>query len=143
MKLSTTFKILMLAAIFISCKKERDENACALTTNNLSGTYLVTSLKYKPTSTSPEQDYLLLMPACSKDNLLQLKSDGTYRYIDQGIVCTPEDSGNGTWNVTGNQLESDGSLNGTIASYDCKVLVYYLEDTFTDGDRLTFTITKQ
>jgi len=40
-------------------------------------------------------------------------------------------------------LTSDGVLNGTIASYDCKTMIYYTENVIKPGDKLTFTMVKQ
>jgi len=40
------------------------------------------------------------------------------------------------------RLTSDGTLNGTIASFDCKTLVYYIDNAITPGDRLTYTLEK-
>lgn len=144
MKVNAIFKVIILAATLVSCKKDRDEStACELTAGSLSGTYQLTALKYKVTPSSPEQDYLLFMEDCERDDRIQLNSNGTYIYTDAGIICDPNGSGDGTWSVTGNQLQSDGLLTGTISSYDCRILTYYLKDVITTGDRITFTMTKQ
>lgn len=143
MKVNAIFKVIILAATLVSCKKDRDETTgCELTPNSLSGTYQLTGLKYKSSAGAPEENYLFLMEDCEQDDRIRLNSNGTYNYTDEGVSCTPNSTEDGTWSVMGNQLQSDGLLTGTIASYDCRVLVYYIENTFTDGDRLTFTMTK-
>ena len=55
----------------------------------------------------------------------------------------PEESASGTWQLHGKILISDGLLNGTIASWDCKTLVYYIDNAIKPGDRLTYTLEKQ
>lgn len=145
MKVNAIIKVLLITATLVSCKKDRDETtACELTLNSLAGTYQLTALKYKATASAQEENYLSFMEVCEQDDRIRLNSNGTYQYTDEGVTCSPGGStDDGTWGVTGNQLQSDGLLTGTIASYDCRVLVYYIEDAITDGDRLTFTMTKQ
>ncbi|RYY67660.1 MAG: hypothetical protein EOO13_14320 [Chitinophagaceae bacterium] len=143
MKVFTLLKIALLAVTFVSCKKDKEDIACPINRNSLAGSYLVTGISYKPSAALPEQDFLGYMPDCSKDNLLRLNNDGTYVYLEGTNVCDPSDAGSGIWTVAGNNLQSDGTLNGTIASYDCKALVYYLEDVLADGDKMTFTISRQ
>jgi hypothetical protein len=109
----------------------------------LSGSYKLTALQYKANANAAPADYFSYMDDCEKDNILTLKKDGTYNVNDAGTVCTPSDAQNGTWLVKGNTLTSDGTLNGTIASYDCKTLVYYIDNSIVQGDRLTFTMVKQ
>ena len=127
-----------------SCKKDpKPEPACSISMTGLSGAYKLTALKYKQNATAPEIDYLAFMDACEKDDIVTLKSNGTYDYNDAGTVCTPNGTDNGTWSITGNTLTSDGTMNGTISSYDCKTLIYYAENVNAAGDRLTFTMVKQ
>lgn len=133
-----------LSSMIFSCNKEHDNTPeCKISMASLSGSYKLTALQYKSGTTATPVDYLASMDACEKDNILILKSDGTYNSDDAGTVCTPSETDNGTWQVEGNTLTSDGTLNGTIASYDCKTLVYYIENSIKEGDRLTFTMVKQ
>lgn len=88
-------------------------------------------------------DYFTPLEDCEKDDILVLKADGTYKNDDAGTVCEPSGTSEGGWKLNGNTLISEGILNGTIVSYDCKTLVYYLDNTLKEGDRLTFTLTKQ
>ncbi|RYY43839.1 MAG: hypothetical protein EOO06_19105 [Chitinophagaceae bacterium] len=143
MKVFTLSGLLLLSIVFVSCKKDRPESACTVSRSTLAGNYLVTAISYKASPSLPEQDFLLYMPDCSKDNLLQLNADGTYNYLEGANVCDPSDAGSGVWSVAGDRVISDGTLNGTVQRYDCKALVYYLEDVLAEGDRMTFTITRQ
>jgi hypothetical protein len=131
-------------SMLISCKKEKSSTSeCSISLTGLSGSYKLTALQYKASANAPAVDYLAFMDDCEKDDILILKSDGTYNVNDVGTVCTPSNAQNGTWRVEGNTLTSDGELNGTVASYDCKTLVYYVDNSIVTGDRLTFTMTKQ
>jgi len=142
----SAFAVLALTAISIgSCKKSKGDEAkdCALTMANVSGTYRLTALKYNPGEGQPEQDALPLRDACENDDLITLKSDGTYLYQDAGTVCTPGGTDNGTWSLNGKVLSSDGDIYGTVKNFDCKTFVYYIPDIYSSGDKLTFTLTKQ
>lgn len=133
-----------LNMMFISCKKENNNTPeCKVNMTSLAGSYKLAALQYKSGATATPVDYLAYMDACEKDNILVLKSDGTYDSNDGGTVCSPSETSHGTWQVDGNTLTSDGTLNGTVASYDCSTLVYYIENSIKEGDRLTFTLVKQ
>ncbi len=139
-----TFMALTAGMIFFSCRKEKsDASGCSISMAGLSGSYKLTALQYKPSATAAPLDYLATMEACEKDDILILQSNGTYNYNDAGTICTPNGTDHGTWSLSGKTLTSDGKLNGTIASYDCKTLVYYVENALVAGDRLTFTMVKQ
>jgi hypothetical protein len=132
------------SCLFFSCKKEKsDSRGCSINMTNLSGAYKLTALQYKSTATSAALDYMAFMDDCEKDDIIILNSNGVYDYKDAGTVCTPEKKEHGTWQLSGNVLTSDGTMNGTIASYDCKTLIYYVENTVITGDRLTFIMVKQ
>ncbi len=132
--------------LLFSCKKDKSESnngECSISMTSLSGSYKLTALQYKQSASSAPVDYLAYREDCENDDIIQLKSDGTWLYNDLGKVCTPSGSDQGTWQVSGHTLTSDGTLNGTIASYDCKTMVYYVENTLKTGDRMTFTMVKQ
>ena len=136
--------VMAYGSIFSSCKKEKSsEPGCAISMENLSGAYKLTALQYKASADAAPADYLAFMDDCEKDDILNLKIDGTYVSDDAGTVCNPATTSQGTWQLHGNTLTSDGTLNGTIASYDCKTMVYYIENSIKPGDKLTFTLLKQ
>ncbi|MBL7708585.1 MAG: hypothetical protein JNJ86_05910 [Chitinophagaceae bacterium] len=127
-----------------SCQKNRSQDdSCARTTAGLAGTYKLTALKYKAGNDSPELDYMLLREVCENDDLIVLEANGTYRYNDLGLVCSPDGSSIGTWSVAGNVIISDGIVSGTIQSFDCHFLTVYSADFIIPGDRITLTIEKQ
>jgi hypothetical protein len=146
--MKTTMKLALMTmafgSTFFSCKKEKSsESGCAINMANLSGAYKLTALQYQASANAASADYLAFMDDCEKDDILNLKTDGTYVSDDAGAVCNPATTSQGTWQLHGNTLTSDGTLNGIIASYDCKTLVYYIENSIKPGDKLTFTLVKQ
>ena len=134
-------KILLIASIsifaFSSCDKDDDDD-CQTNVANLSGTYKLTALKYKPSGMA-EIDLYATLDACEKDDLTILNSNGTYSYQDAGTVCVPDGSYAGTWSLSGNTITVDGDQ-GTISSFDCNIVTFYQE---SGGDRITFTYDKQ
>jgi Lipocalin-like domain len=147
MKTTTTkWAIMAMTAgtVLFSCKKEKSNTpGCSISVESLSGSYKLTGLQYKATAAAAPIDYLAFRDACEADDIIVLKNNGTYEYNDAGTVCTPSENEHGTWKLNGNTLTSDGTLNGTIASYDCKTLTYYVENSIAEGDKLTFTMVKQ
>jgi hypothetical protein len=132
--------------LFSSCKKETGtNNACKADMPHIAGSYKLTGLKYKLNTTASEQNFLDLLDDCEKDDVLALHADGTYDYNDIGLVCAPGGSNNGSWSITGNRITTSDSdfPEGIISSFDCKSLVYYVNDIYTAGDKLTFTLTRQ
>jgi Lipocalin-like domain len=131
-----------------SCQKEsshnsNETNGCSISMSSVAGTYKVTALTYKAASSEPEVDYLAFMDDCEKDDLTTLNPNGTYKYNDAGVKCSPDETGTGTWSLQGNKMISDGSIGGTISSFDCKKLVLYVENLNQTGDKLVFTMMKQ
>lgn len=130
--------------VLFACKKEKENTPrCPITAENLSGAYKLTALQYKTSANAAPSDYLAYMDDCEKDDIINLKNNGTYKEDDAGTVCDPVKTAEGTWQVHGNTLTSDGTLHGTISSFDCKTLVYYVENAIKPGDRLTYTLEKQ
>jgi len=136
--------VLAGSMVLFGCKKENDNTpGCPITVESLSGAYKLTALQYKAGASAAPSDYLAYMDDCEKDNILHLRDDGTYLEDDAGTVCTPAETSDGTWQLHGKTLTSDGKLNGTIASFDCKTMVYYIDNAIVPGDRLTYTLEKQ
>jgi hypothetical protein len=144
-KMKWALTALVCSTMFFSCKKDpvNPEPDCSINRTNLSGAYKLTAMTYKRSATAPVVNYLDYMDDCEKDDIITLKSDGTYQYNDAGTVCNPNGSDIGTWSVTGNTINSDGTINGTITSYDCKTLMYYAENINLPGDKFSFTMVKQ
>jgi hypothetical protein len=141
--LTFLFPVLAIAGMSISsCKKHKDTD-CPITLSGLAGTYKLTALTYKASPSAPEQDALSTQDACANDDLITLKSDGTYHNDDAGTVCSPNGTGDGTWALMGNTITSDGAISGSVKSFDCSKLVFFISDLNSTGDVLTFTMTKQ
>lgn len=144
MTIKCTLTVMIASALLFSCKKEKSSpSGCEISVTGLSGSYKLTALQYRENATATPVDYLTYLEDCEKDDIMELKGNGTYTYHDAGTVCQEQTVDHGTWEVKGNTLTSDGKLQGTIASYDCKTLVYYVEGALTKGDKLTYTMVKQ
>ena len=141
MKKTTVF-ILSIVLLFSCNKDPKDE--CTTNVTSLSTTYKITGYTYKPTPTSPEQDYftILFPDACDRDNNLTLSSNGTYVITDVGMVCTPSGADNGVWTFTGNSMTIDGEPT-VIESFNCQTLVISFADFMTTGDKMKITLVKQ
>lgn len=139
-------KILLSAAILfttvVSCKKDDGTTTCVTDMVSIAGSYKITAIKYKLSSTSPEQDYFAILPACEKDDIIRLNDIGTAHYQDAGIACTPNNSYASTWSLSGNSITIDGTP-GIIQLFDCKQLVVSASGAFTPGDIFTVTYQKQ
>ncbi|HEX5655396.1 MAG TPA: lipocalin family protein [Chitinophagaceae bacterium] len=140
-------KFFLIAAVsllaFSSCNKD-DDDTCDITVANIAGTYKLTGLTYKANSSAQEQDFLIFIDACERDDLHILNSNGSFTYQDAGTVCSPDGSyTGGTWTLTGNVIDIDGNYSGTIQSFDCRNLVMVESDVLNTGDRFTATFVKQ
>ncbi|MEO5563837.1 MAG: lipocalin family protein [Chitinophagaceae bacterium] len=147
-KLYLPIKMIFFISFFIlvSCQKEKkheDPNTCTLKKSSLAGTYVLTSVTYKATPTSPEQDFMFFMEPCEKDDLFTINANGTYTYSDIATKCSPDGTESGNWSLNGNTIISDGEIAGTIEKFDCKSLVLYDTDVDLPGDRITTTITRK
>lgn len=141
-----TLMVLVAGSLLFSCKKEESSDpapTCAVNMTNISGTYKLTSLQYKSSASATPVEETDFMEPCEKDDIIILKSDGTYDFKDQGTVCSPSGNEHGTWTLKGNTLTSNGKLNGTVTSFDCKTMVYVTENVLVQGDKYTFTMVKQ
>jgi hypothetical protein len=135
--------LLLLSALFFSCKKDKDPG-CATDVSHISGSYKFTAYTYKQTPTSPEEDYFnILFPnACERDDILTLNATGNWTKTDAGSVCSPSGSDSGAWSLSGTSINVDGDIS-TIESFDCKTLILVNNDVMVNGDKLKITLTKQ
>lgn len=138
--------ILLSAAILfttvVSCKKDDSTIPCVTDMVSIAGSYKIKAIKYKTSSSAPEQDYFATFPACEKDDIIRLSANGTANYQDAGIACTPNNSYSSTWSLSGNLITMDGTP-GTIQLFDCKTLVVMASGAFIPGDIFTVTYQKQ
>lgn len=133
----------LLFAGMQSCKKDNSSAPCTISKTGLAGKYKLTALEYKLNATTPAMDYMASMDACEKDDIIELKADGSWLYTDAGTVCSPSGTDNGTWSLTGNTITSDGVVSGTIDSYNCSKLVCITRNVIVTGDMFTQTLQKQ
>ena len=138
-------KIIVVAlafTLFVSCDK--DDDTCNQDMAGIAGSYRVTAVTYKQTSSSAETDYynFFFPDACDRDDILTLNANGTYTLTDAGVVCSPSNTDTGTWSQTGNTIIVDGEA-GTILSFNCDALVFGENDVIIAGDQLKLTLTRQ
>lgn len=143
-------RIFLCAAILgitvVSCKKEKKDDSvpspCVIGTAYIAGIYKTTAIRYKASSSAPEQDYFATLPACEKDDIIKLNVNGTADYQDAGTVCTPNGSYSGTWTLNGDLITIDGTP-GSIQLFDCKKLVVSASGVIVPGDNIIITYQKQ
>jgi hypothetical protein len=111
-------------ALFLTinaCQKS-STTSNARTVQNFSGSYSITAL-------TASLSGLVInlydsLPACERDNLIQLNSDLTAKFIDAGVKCVPPSDSTGIWSLSQNMdtiyLAGSGSY---IQSWDGSTLV--------------------
>ena len=137
-------KLLVVAfalTLFVSCDKDED---CNQDMAGIAGSYRVTAVTYKQTSSSSEVDYynLFFPNACDRDDIITLNANGTYVLTDGGVQCSPPNTDAGTWTQSGNTITIDGEA-GTIMSFNCDAMVFGQNDIIVVGDQLKLTLTRQ
>lgn len=141
MKLTTYLLVAVMTIGFFSCKKEKNKD-CAINESNFAGSYKISSVKYKATSSSPEIDGSSFIDACAIDDVSTFKSDHTYTYVDGGTKCNPPGDGTGTWSLSGSTLTVDG--NGTtVSNFTCSNFTVTTNNVFSPGDMLLITFARQ
>ena len=109
---------------------------------SIAGSYKTLSVKYKASSSAPEQDIFATLEACEKDDIVVLNSNGSANYSDVGTTCTPSGSYTSTWSSNGNNITMDGT-SGIINLFDCKKLVVTTTGAIIPGDVFTVTYERQ
>jgi len=140
-------KIYFLAIIVcMSCKKETAPvDTCTVSEATVAGTYLKTAEKYKSNSSSPEIDNYTFETSCKKDNLYELKNDGSV-VVDEGAdTCPgpPPPGGISAWSLSADKKTMALDAFYTIISFDCKTIVLQEKDFLIAGDTRTVTFVKQ
>ena len=135
--------IILLCAFFTSCKKEQNKT-CNQDMAGISGTYKITAVTYKASTSAADQDYYtqFFTDACQRDDLFVLNANGTFTLMDAGVKCSPAGDDTGTWNVDGNTGNINGSVI-TIQSFDCSSMVIVWPDYFVMGDQIKLHFTRQ
>ena len=129
---------------FFSCKKEKDDSkSCTTDVASISGSYKITSMLYKESPSGTETEvFAFFTEPCERDNILTLKTDGTYHNEDAGTKCDPPADEDGTWTLSGTTISVDGDP-ATIESFDCKKLIVLYSDYATTGDQVKLILTRQ
>lgn len=107
--------VILVAASFSACKKDKDEDV-ALTKENLAGTYKVTGL-----TVAGQEAFNQWYTDCEKDDLYKLNADLSYAYVDAGTSCGNGDE-SGTWSISDKKIVIDGA-EGTVEKFDGKTLI--------------------
>jgi hypothetical protein len=100
-------------SVFSSCKKDKDDNL-AVNSENLVGNYKLADIKVK--SAGVEESAMQNMPACYKDDVLQLKSGGVLQVVDEGTTCDNDETS--TWKLEGDKITIDASVLMFTGPYD-------------------------
>jgi|SRR5450432_94696 hypothetical protein len=122
-----------------ACKKSASNNSSAKTVQNLSGSYSLVSLTASLLGASV--DLYDSLPACDKDNVIQLNANMSAQFVDAGVPCVPPSDSTGTWSLSSNtdSIYVDGSPN-FIKSWDGKTLVLTSQEEIS-GFPVTATTT--
>ncbi|MEO6868029.1 MAG: lipocalin family protein [Ginsengibacter sp.] len=132
----------ILGFTIMSCKKDKDKS-CALTEQNLLGSYKLTSMKYKASASTPEVEARdTFLDPCEKDDIITLLSNHTYQYKDAGTQCQPNGDYNGDWSLNGNSFSVDGDV-ANMDNFTCSGFTISAEGYYQDGDKVTMTYQKQ
>lgn len=136
----------VLLAAFSSCKKDSSEATCELNATSIQGTYKLTSLKYKLTSSTPEVEVFsngAWYEPCERDDTYTFGASNVATYTDAGTTCSPNGSETGTWSLTGTSLNLNGMINGTVSSFSCTGMTVVATNYDSAGDQATFTFVRQ
>lgn len=142
--LKLTLIALVSVSLFASCKKEEDKpTGCLINTANIAGSYKLGGMEYAAGGNVPPIDFMTFIDDCEKDDLLIFVNNGILRHEDKGTRCEESDNEEGTWKLEGNSLRLDGESVGAITSFDCKTMVYAVDNFLKQGDKMTITYIKQ
>ena len=128
-KIVLTASAVALFLAFNACKKT-DSVSGAKTVQNLSGSYNLTALTASLSGISI--NLYDSLPACERDNVIQLNTNMTAQFIDAGTVCVPPSDSTGNWSLSSNTdtIYVAGSAS-FIKSWDGKTLVLTNAETIS------------
>jgi ABC-type Fe3+-citrate transport system substrate-binding protein len=123
-KIALAASIGCLILVINACKKSdsNSSNPSARTVQNFSGSYGITAITANVLGLNV--NLYDSLPACDRDNIIQLDTNKTAQFIDAGVACVPPSDSTGTWSLSSNTdtLYIAGSPN-FIKSWDGKTLV--------------------
>lgn len=136
-------KILLAVTILVavtSCKKDKDDENCTLSSTSIVGSYKTTAVKYKASAADAEIDEFATWDACEKDDIVVLNANNSVTYQDAGISCTPSTNDTGAWLLSGSSLNIDGEIY-TVTAFSCSGMTLTRAGT-TVGELSTITVVR-
>lgn len=131
--------VIVVFLVINACKKSNSSSNSAKTVQNLTGSYSFTAI----TANAMGQtiDLYDSLPACERDNIVQLNADLSAKFIDAGTVCVPPSDSTGTWSLSQNTdtLYVAGGAS-YIKSWDGSTLVLTNSESIT-GVPVPVTVT--
>jgi hypothetical protein len=121
--------VILLFGVINACKKSTTSSN-ARTMQSLSGSYNITAITADVVGQTV--DIYDSLPACERDNIIQLDATGIAKFIDGGVVCVPASDSSGTWSLSQNTdtLYVAGGAS-FIKSWDGTKLVLANQETIT------------
>jgi hypothetical protein len=91
-----------LILVINACKKSdsNSNNPSARTVQNFSGSYKLSAITASVLGLNV--NLYDSLPACDKDNIIELDSNKEAHFIDAGVVCVPPSDSTGTWSLSSN-----------------------------------------
>jgi ABC-type Fe3+-citrate transport system substrate-binding protein len=101
-KIALAASIGTLILVINACKKSdsNSTNPGARTVQNFSGSYKLTAITANVLGLNV--NLYDSLPACDKDNVIELDSNKEARFIDAGVACVPPSDSTGTWSLSSN-----------------------------------------
>jgi Lipocalin-like domain len=119
--------VILIFLVINACKKSASpNNTNTRTVQSFSGSYSFTAITAN--ALGQTIDLYDSLPACERDNTIQLDVNGLASFIDAGIACVPKSDSSGTWSLSQNTdtIYLAGSASNTafyIKSWDGSTLV--------------------
>src|ERR1700751_2581369 len=96
-KLALAATAVSLILVINACKKSdsNSSNPSARTVQNFSGSYNLTAITASVLGVNV--NLYDSLPACDKDNIIELDTNKMAHFIDAGVACVPPSDSTGTW----------------------------------------------
>jgi hypothetical protein len=121
-KTALAFSAIAVFLVIDACKKSDNVSSNARTVQNLSGSYSLVALTANVLGASV--NLYDSLPACERDNLIQLNANGSAQFIDAHTPCSPPSDSTGTWSLSANTDTIYVAGNASfIQSWDGKTLI--------------------
>lgn len=116
----------------VGCKKDSTNGGgttCVLSSEALQGNYKVTAATLQPPNGTETSIYDQEFDECDKDDIYTFSANSVLTVTDAGTVCTPSNSGAGTWNLNGNAITivAGETLAGTIDGFSCNAFIFVFQ----------------